>query len=104
MANLKPRVQVLLSAEVHAIYTDAAAVFGISASKLSGEVLAEAAQSVKAMAAAVMIAKQDQSDAGLRAAEAMKSVLLDARQGAADAQLHIEDVISATKAKAKAKA
>ncbi len=101
MANLKPRVQVLLPAEVHAIYSEAAAVFGISASKLSGEVLTEAASSVKAMAAAVMIAKQDQSDAGLRAAEAMKSFLVDARQDAADAQLHIEDVISATKAKSK---
>jgi len=101
MANLKPRVQVLLSAEVHTIYTDAAAVFGISASKLSGEVLAEAAQSVKAMAAAVLLAKEDQSDAGLRAAETMKSILLDTRQRASDAQLHIEDVISATKAKSK---
>jgi hypothetical protein len=104
MANLKPRVQVLLSAEVHAIYTDAAAVFGISASKLAGEVLTEAAHSVKAMAAAVLIAKEDQSDAGLRAVETMKALLVDTRQKASDAQLDLEDVISATKAKAKAKA
>ena len=99
MANSKPRVQVLLTPEVHAIYADAASVFGISASKLSGEVLTEAAEAIKQMAAAVRIAKDGQFAAGLRAGETMKSLLVDTRQKVADAQIHMEDVISEIKAK-----
>lgn len=102
MATKKPRVQVLLSAEVLAIYTEAAAVFGVSASKLAAECLTEAAQSIKQMAAVMADAKANQAEAAIRAAEGLKAVLIDARQDAADAQIHLEDAIAAHKRADKA--
>lgn len=102
MAIRKPRVQVLLSEEVLQIYAEAAAVFGVSASKLSGEVLTEAAQSIKQMALLLSEAKSQQSEAAVRAAEGLKGMLVDARQTAADAQIHLEDEIAKRKRSDKA--
>lgn len=102
MATKKPRVQVLLSEQVLQIYTDAAAVFGVSASKLSGEVLTEAAESIKKMASIMASAKSDQADAAVRAAEGLKGLLVDARQTAADAQIDLEDEIAKRKLSDKA--
>ena len=99
MATSKPRLQVLVSEEVLAIYTEAAAVFGVSASKLAAQCLIEASGAIKQMAAVMAEAKAHQSEAAVRAAQGLKGVLLDARQDAADVQVHLEDLIAAHKSK-----
>lgn len=95
MATSKPRLQVLVSEEVLAVYTEAAAVFGVSASKLAAQCLMEASDAIKQMAVVMAEAKAHQSEAAVRAAQGLKGVLVDARQDAANAQMHLEDVIAA---------
>lgn len=116
MATQKPRLQVLVTEDVLAIYANAAEVFGVSASKMAAQVLSEAAESIQQMASIMADAKAHQSEAGVRAAEGLKGMLVDARQTAANAQVDLEDAIAAhkrsdkaqeqqkPKAKAKAKA
>lgn len=99
MATSKPRLQVLVTEEVLAIYTEAAAVFGVSASKLAAQCLMEASGAIQQMAAVMAEAKAHQSEAAVRAAKGLKGVLVDVRQDAADAQMHLEDVIAAHKSK-----
>lgn len=95
MATSKPRLQVLVTEEVLAIYTEAAAVFGVSASKLAAQCLMEASSAIQQMAVVMAEAKAHQSEAAVRAAQGLKGVLVDVRQDAADAQMHLEDVIAA---------
>lgn len=99
MATKNPRMQVLVNQEVLDIYTNAAVVFGVSASKLAAQVLLEAAESIQQMALIMSEAKAHQSEAGLRAAEGLKGVLIEARQTAANAQVDLEDAIAAHKRK-----
>ncbi len=99
MATKNPRMQVVVSQRVLAIYTHAAAVMGVSASKLASQVLFEASESISEVAALIEQSKSDKTTAGLKAAEALKGMLLDARQTAADVQLDLEDSIAAHKRK-----
>jgi len=99
MATSKPRLQVLVTEEVLAIYTEAAAVFGVSASKLAAQCLMEASGAIQQMASVMAEAKAHQSEAAVRAAQGLKAVLVDVRQDAADAQMHLEDVIAAHQTK-----
>jgi dTDP-4-amino-4,6-dideoxygalactose transaminase len=97
MATSKPRLQVLVTEEVLAIYTDAAAVFGVSASKLAAQCLMEASGAIQQMAVVMAEAKAHQSDAAVRAAQGLKGVLVDVRQDAAEVQMHLEDAIASHK-------
>lgn len=102
MATQKPRLQVLVTEDILAIYAKSAEVFGVSASKLAAQVLSEAAESIQQIAAVMLEAKAHQSEAGLRAAEGLKGVLVDVRQTAADAQIDLEDEIAKRKRSDKA--
>lgn len=99
MATQKPRLQVLVTEDILAIYAKSAEVFGVSASKLAAQVLSEAAESIQQIAAVMLEAKAHQSEAGLRAAQGLKGMLVDARQTCADAQVDLEDAIAAHKRK-----
>lgn len=104
MATKNPRMQVVVTQRVLAVYTHAASVMGVSASKLAAQVLYEASESISEVAGLIEQSKSDQTTAGLKAAEALKGMLVDARQSAADVQLDLEDVIAAHKRSSKVKA
>lgn len=102
MATKNPRMQVVVNQRVLAIYTHAAAVMGVSASKLASQVLLEASESISEVAALIEQSKSDKTTAGLKAAEALKGMLVDARQTAADFQIDLEDEIAKLKRSDKA--
>lgn len=98
MSTSKPRVQVLLTPEVLEVYARAARLSGISASKLAGEVLKEAAPAIDEMAALLHKAKDDQAGAGSRVAEGMVALANKARSALDAAQFDLEDEIATRKA------
>jgi hypothetical protein len=104
MATIKPRLQVLLNPETKLEIERTAEIIGLSASRLVSEFLDEGLPAIKALGDAYAQAKLAMADSPTKALEIYKDLLLEVRQSASDAQLDLEDVISASKSKNKDKA
>lgn len=102
MATLKPRVQVLLNDDTKAVFDRLAGLFGISTSRMIASVLDDLAPQMIKVADIMQQAKD--SAEPLKMLESAKAFAVDSRQVIANEQLHLEDLIAASKTKTKAKA
>lgn len=99
MATIQPRVQVCLNADTKAIYDNAARAMGIPTSKLIANICADAAPNIVQLTELLNQAKTSSSPVAFL--NMAKDLAVDARQNAADAQIHLEDVIAAHQIKDK---
>jgi hypothetical protein len=104
MATVNPRLQVPITADLLARYQAIGKSFGVPASKVAADILAESVGVLEQAAVMFDKCKVDQKNTAHIVATELKSMIVDVRQSVADAQIDLEDAIAASKKKSKAKA